>query len=112
MTKQQKTPRKPAELVCISIDMERTGRNIKRLIQASGYTMEDIMIFTGVTSVQAIYKWYRGKSLPSIETQLVLCKVLGVEITELLVIDGELDFVCPSELTGQNLYNRIHGGIC
>ena len=29
---------------------------------------------------------------PALETQLVLCKVLGLDITELLVIDGDFYF--------------------
>ena len=81
----------PVEMVMISINMEETGRNIKRLIQASGYTMKDIMLITGISSQQAIYKWYRGESIPSIETQLILCKVLGLQITELLVIEGDFN---------------------
>ena len=50
------------------------------------------MEITGVTTEQTIYKWYSGKSIPSLETQIILCKLLGLKITELLVIDGEFDF--------------------
>ena len=81
----------PPKLVCMSINMEKTGANIQKLIKASGYTIDDIMTITGVSTQQAVYKWYSGKSLPAIETQLILCKILGLTITELLVIDGEFD---------------------
>ena len=65
--------------------------------------MREIMEITGITTEQTIYKWYSGKSIPSLETQIILCKLLGLRITELLVIDGELcdycdDFV-PKEET-------------
>ncbi len=84
--------RRPVERIDISIDMEATGANIKRLIKASGYSVEDIMTITGISTRQAVYKWFRGESIPSIETQLILCKALGLDITKLLVLNGELDY--------------------
>ena len=74
--------------------MVATGANIKRLIKASGYSVRDIMEITGISTEQAIYKWFRGESLPSIDSMIILGSVLGIEITELLVIDGEFDFFC------------------
>lgn len=84
--------RKPAERVDISINMEETGANIKRLIKASGYSVRDIMEITGISTEQAVYKWCRGESIPAIETMLILSNALGIEIKELLVIDGEFHF--------------------
>ena len=75
----------------VSINMEKTGEHIKRTIKESGFSMQDIMRITGVTTEQTIYKWYSGKSIPSLETQISLCKLLGLGITELLVIDEEVD---------------------
>ena len=89
---QLNTAHRPVKCVDISINMDKTGANIKRLIKASGYTVRDIMQITGITSEQAVYKWFRGESIPALETQLILCMVLGLEITELLVIDGEFGF--------------------
>ena len=87
-----KKGRRPVERIDISINMEKTGANIRRLIKASGYSVRDIMKITGLSTEQAVYKWYRGDSIPALETQLVLCKVLGLDITELLVIDGDFYF--------------------
>ena len=85
--------RRPVKRMDISINMEATGANIKRLIKASGYSVRDIMAITGISTEQAVYKWYRGESIPSIETMLILCNALGIDINELLVIDGEFDFL-------------------
>ena len=84
--------RRPVRRVDISINMEKTGANIRRLIKASGYSVRDIMAITGISTEQAVYKWYRGESIPAIETMLILTSALGVDIKELLVIDGEFDF--------------------
>ena len=89
----QNNPKKkyPVKRIDISINMEKTGINIKRSIKESGYAMHEIMEITGVTAEQTIYKWYSGKSIPSLETLIILCKLLDLRITELLVFDGELD---------------------
>ena len=47
------------------------------------------MFITGISTEQAVYKWYRGESIPALETMLILCDALGITIYELLVIDGE-----------------------
>ena len=82
----------PIERMNLSINMEKTGAHIKRTLKESGYTMREIMEITGITTEQTIYKWYSGKSIPSLETHIIRCKLLGIKITELLVIDGEFDF--------------------
>ena len=94
--------RRPVKRVDISINMEKTGVNIKKLIKASGYSVRDIMAITGISTEQAVYKWYRGESIPAIETMLILCKTLGIEINELLVIDGEFAFYLPRVNCGLN----------
>lgn len=81
----------PVKRMNISINMEKTGSRIKRAIKESGYTIREIMEITGITTEQTIYKWYSGKSIPSLETQIILCKLLDLQITELLVLDGEFD---------------------
>lgn len=83
----------PVRRIDISINMEKTGAHIKRLIKESGYSIRDIMEITGITTEQTIYKWYSGKSIPALETQLILCEILHQNITELLVIDGEFHFI-------------------
>ena len=84
--------RKPVRRVDISINMEATGANIRRLVKASGYSVRDIMAITGISTEQAVYKWFRGESIPAIETMLILSNALGIEIRELIVIDGDFHF--------------------
>lgn len=79
----------PPKPISLSINMEKTGANIKRLIKDSAYTIDDIMAITGVSTQQAVYKWFSGKSLPSIETLLILSKILSVMVTEILVIEDK-----------------------
>lgn len=80
----------PVERMRVNIDMEKTGKLIKEAVHESGYTIKEIMEITGITTEQAIYKWFRGESIPSTETQIILCQLFDYKITELLVLDEEL----------------------
>lgn len=101
--------RRPVKRVDISINMEKTGANIRRLIKASGYSVRDIMAITGISTEQAIYKWYRGDSIPAIETMLILCNALGIEIKELLVIDGEFYLLNGLIYDILTMYGQLYG---
>ena len=81
----------PSRMICVNIRMEETGANIKQLVKARGYSVEDMMEITGVTTPQAVYKWYSGKSIPSIEVLIVLSKVLGVSIRRLIITDEDVE---------------------
>ena len=75
----------PVKRVLVNIDMKKTGELISQAVKNSGYTVKEIMKITGVTTEQAVYKWFRGDSLPSLEAQYALCKLFGFQTTELIV---------------------------
>ena len=83
--------RTPVTQVQVTINLEKTGEQLKTITKEKGYEVKDLMTLTGYSS-QAVYKWFNGKSLPSIDTLVVLSKALNMDINELLVIDGEFDF--------------------
>jgi len=68
------------------IDMVRTGQNIKRLRKIAGVSVKDLQEVFGFNSPQAIYKWQHGTALPTIDNMVVLAKVLGVRIDDILVL--------------------------
>lgn len=83
--------RTPVTQVQVTINLEKTGEQLKTITKEKGYEVRDLMTLTGYSS-QAVYKWFNGKSLPSIDTLVVLSSALNMEINELLVIDGEFVF--------------------
>ena len=90
-------PRNPVTQVQAAINMEKTGEQLKTITKEKGYEVRDLMTLTGYSS-QAVYKWFNGRSLPSIDTLVVLSKALNMEIMELLVIDGEFIFFATAGL--------------
>jgi len=67
------------------IDPLATGMNIIRLRQERGLSVRDLQVFFGFEEPQAIYKWQRGKSLPSVDNLYALGALLGVSMDKILV---------------------------
>ena len=67
------------------IDPVATGMNIIRLREERGLTVRDLQEFFGFEEPQAIYKWQRGKSLPSVDNLYALSALLDVHMDEILV---------------------------
>ena len=71
------------------IDLKATGKNIKRIREASGITVRQIQNVLGFSNPQAIYKWQKGECLPTIDNLVILAAVFGVSIDEILVTDED-----------------------
>ena len=71
----------------ISINLVETGKNIAALRKQAGLKVADIQDIMCFMSPQAIYKWESGKNLPTIDNCIILARLLGVNMEDLLVID-------------------------
>ena len=67
------------------IDLPATGANIRRLREAKGLSIRDLQRFFGFEEPQAIYKWQRGQSLPTVDNLYALSALLGVPMNDILV---------------------------
>ena len=69
------------------INMEETGSNIVRLREDAGLSVRDLQDIFGFATPQAIYKWQRGVSMPTIDNLVVLSMTFRVPIERILVVD-------------------------
>ena len=67
------------------IDPVATGENIQRLRRERGLSVRDLQGFFGFEEPQAIYKWQRGKSLPSVDNLYALSALLDVSMDDIIV---------------------------
>jgi len=72
----------------ITVDIMKTGSNIKMLRSAAGLTVKDLQCELGFSTPQAIYKWQRGDSMPTIDNLAVLAAVFGVRIDDIVAVKG------------------------
>ena len=70
----------------LTINVKATGVRIRQLLDDADMSVRDLQNVMGFTTPQAIYKWLHGKCLPSIDNLVVLSRVLGVSINEIIVV--------------------------
>lgn len=68
------------------IDTVATGRNIIRLRIQRGLSVRDLQDALGFATPQAIYKWQKGQSLPTLDNLVILSEILHVPIDGILVV--------------------------
>ena len=72
-----------------TVDVAATGRAIENLMEIKNISVKEMQGLLGFTTPQAIYKWFWGKNLPTIDNMVILCDILGVKIDDILVIKKE-----------------------
>ncbi len=92
------------------IDPVATGENIVRLRKLRGLTVRDLQNWFGFEEPQAIYKWQKGKSLPSVDNLYALGALLDVPMEDILlskaqqlniVVNGQqAEACCPNAFSG------------
>ena len=66
------------------LDAKATGERIKELRKARNLTVEKVAEYMGFESVQAVYKWQRGESLPSLDNMYALAVLLETPVSDIL----------------------------
>ena len=67
------------------IDVTASCQNLKRLCREKGYSALDLQKELGLTSCQAVYKWFAGRNFPSLDNLVVLAYLLDVTIDAIIV---------------------------
>ena len=71
-----------------TINMLKTGENIKKLRERAGLSVRNLQDVFGFSTPQAIYKWQHGLAMPTIDNLVVLAAILDVRIDEIVVTDS------------------------
>ncbi len=69
-----------------TIDMSKTGQNIKRLRKEKGLSVKDLQNVFGFATPQAIYKWQNGTALPAIDNLVVLAAIFQTSLDDIIVL--------------------------
>lgn len=68
-----------------NIDMQLTGLLLEYYIRTSGISVKEIQNYLHLSCPQPIYRWMKGKILPSVSHLLALSQLFGVHMEKLLV---------------------------
>ena len=73
------------------LDPVATGARIRELRNENQLTVDDVREFLGLESTQAIYKWQRGESLPTIDNLYALSTLFETSVDDILIGSREED---------------------
>lgn len=73
------------------LDARATGARIKELRQEHHLKVGEVASFMGFESEQAIYKWQRGDSLPTVDNLYALSILFGTTVDDILRGSKEKD---------------------
>ena len=68
-----------------TIDMKATGIRIRQLMDERRLTVKDIRRYLNLASVQSIYHWLNGQSMPTIDNLYALSALLGISIDSMII---------------------------
>ena len=73
-----------------TINVKATGARIRQLRKEKGIKVTELSEFMGFSEPQAVYKWQRGETLPSVDNLFALSRILETNIEDILVGDDEM----------------------
>ena len=66
------------------IDKRATGLNIRRIMDRKGISVKDVQEYLGLGSVQAVYQWLNGITIPSIDNLYGLSQLFQIPMDNLI----------------------------
>ncbi|MCR5511883.1 MAG: helix-turn-helix domain-containing protein [Lachnospiraceae bacterium] len=68
-----------------SLDVQATGERIRSLRVDRHLRVEDIALFMGFESPNAVYKWQRGECLPTVDNLYALSRLFETTVDDILI---------------------------
>ena len=62
------------------IDKKKTGIHLRRIMDSLGITVKDVQQYLNLGSVQSIYHWLNGQSMPTIDNLYALSELFQIPI--------------------------------
>lgn len=93
------------------LDLQATGKQIKRIRMEKRISVADICDYMGFENPQAVYKWQRGESLPSVDNLFALSRLFETPIDNILceqeeALASSFDFII--EIVSKGLRQRLN----
>lgn len=71
----------------VTINTTATGANIKAMMKARQMTTADIQKACGFGTPQAIFKWFRGDAMPTIDNMVIVADLFGCTVNDIIRVN-------------------------
>ena len=78
------------------IDMKATGMCIRRIMDQRKFTVKDVQKYLNLSSVQSIYHWLNGQSVPTADNLYALSELFRLPIDAMIAGDRKYHLSCYS----------------
>ena len=68
-----------------TIDMKATGRRIRQIMNQRKITVKDVQKYLNLSSVQSIYHWLNGQSVPTVDNLYALSEFFQIPVDAMIV---------------------------
>lgn len=69
------------------IDKKKTGIHLRRIMDERGLSVKDVRQYLGLGSVQSVYHWLNGLSMPTIDNLYALSELFQMPVDDMLCGD-------------------------
>lgn len=87
-----------------TIDMEATGKCIRRIMNQRKFTVKDVQKYLNLSSVQSIYHWLNGQSIPTVDNLYALSELFQLPVDAMIVGNRKYHMSFYDEA----FYSRVH----
>lgn len=74
------------------IDKKKTGIHLRRIMDARGLSVKDVQQYLRLGSVQSVYHWLNGISLPTIDNLYALSELFQMPVDDMLCGNRQYDY--------------------
>ena len=67
------------------VDTVATGKNIKNMMKTQNMRTADMQAIFGLHTPQAIFKWFRGDAMPTIDNIVIMADAFGVTVNDIII---------------------------
>lgn len=72
------------------IDKKETGIQLRKIMDQYGVSVKDVQKYLGLGSVQSVYHWLNGISMPTVDNLYALSELFQVSMDELVCGNRDL----------------------
>ena len=83
------------------IDKKKTGIHLRRIMDARGLSVKDVQQYLELGSVQSVYHWLNGISLPTIDNLYALSELFQVSVDDMLCGNRRFNYKFTSRQNAQ-----------
>ena len=87
-----------------TIDMKATGKCIHRIMKQQKLTVKDVQKYLNLSSVQSIYHWLNGQSVPTVDNLYALSELFQLPVDAMIVGNRKYCML----LSNEPFCSRVH----